>query len=114
MSAWFATAPDARRVRNRTDGRFVRAADHYDGGAGRVCGGLAHLKGPIGMPKPAMTLSIMYGSAPRSTSMHAACRPQYQTLIPDTMEADGEAVLSGDVYAQGLRGLMVSDTQTQT
>ena len=34
----------------------------------------ARLKGPMGMPKPAMTLSMVYGSAPRSTSMHAACR----------------------------------------
>ena len=34
----------------------------------------AHLKGPIGMPKaPAIALSTIYGSMPRSTSMQADC-----------------------------------------
>ena len=34
---------------------------------------MTYLKGPMGMPNPAMTLSMEYGSSPRSTSMHAAC-----------------------------------------
>ena len=67
----------------------MSAQDRRINGSGQACGRPAHLKGPMGMPKPAMTLSMEYGSAPRSTSMHAAChRPQDTLRTPFVVEAD--------------------------